>query len=172
MNEKEKEFNEKNREAIERLVGFASREHEKNVEIGTEEKFTLQPAAGRIAIKLKDIERETKTGIVLISDSHAPKPVVGTVVAVCKSYDHDNVEYEPLYPVGSIVIFGKYVGTRLQVGRETYIILNEGNILAQLLPPGQGEGPAVSPERVRVRDYTETEQEAEDAVDELNAPNL
>ncbi len=126
----------------------------KNEAIGGEDKYILRPSAGRIAIKVKEIERETKSGIVLLSDSHAPKPVVGTVVAVCDEYELENEDYDPLFKVGDIVIFGKYIGTRVQVDREIFIILRESDILARLVP-SDGTGLEVDRDKVKVRDYTE-----------------
>jgi chaperonin GroES len=148
---KEQEFNEANRDAIERLMGLHAAEA--NESIGTTEKFLLKPAPGRVAIKLKDVERETKSGIVLLSDGHAPKPVVGTVVAVCEVYEHDDEEYEPLFRVGDIVVFGKYTGTRLQVDRDYYIILRETDILSVLVP-GEG-GVVVDRGKLKVNDIAE-----------------
>lgn len=126
----------------------------KNAEVGKENKFLLKPTAGRIAIKVRDVERETKSGIVLLSDSHAPKPVVGTVVAVCEQYQLDNEDYDALFEVDDIVIFGKYTGTRVQVDQEVFIILRENDILARLVP-SDGSGLEVDRDKVKVRDYTE-----------------
>ena len=153
MSQKEEEFNAREREHVERLVGL--RAADANESIGEKEKFLLKPSAGRIAIRLKDIERETKSGLVLLGDSHSPKPVVGTVVAVCEEYELDDEEYEPLYKVGDIVVFGKYTGTRIQVGRDTYIILRENDILARLVPRGEGDGVEVDRAKVKVRDYAD-----------------
>lgn len=113
-------------------------------------KYKLFPASGRIAIKVEDIERETKQGIILLSDSHAPKPTVGTVVAVCEEYELDGEDYEPLYKIGDVVIFGKYTGTKVQVDRDSYIILRENDIMARLVPSDAPE--AVDRGKVRVNE--------------------
>jgi chaperonin GroES len=105
-----------------------------------DEKFRLKPAAGRVAIKVENYE--SKAGLVLVGDSHNPKPTVGTVSEVCDEYtvgdDPDEDPYEALYKVGDVVIFGKFTGTKIQVGRDTYILLRESEILARLIPDEQG----------------------------------
>lgn len=114
------------------------------------EKYLLQPAPGRLAIKVEDVERQTKSGIVLLSDSHAPKPTVGTVVATSGEYEQDGEDFEPLYRKGDIVVFGKYTGTSVQVDRDKFIILRENDVLARLLPSDSPE--AVARGKVKVND--------------------
>lgn len=139
-------------EALKQYLRGTGLDAKENEEIGEDEKFKLYPASGRVAVKLKDIERTTKSGITLISDASAPKPSVGTVAAVCKEYELEGEDYEPLYPIGSIVIFGKYTGTRLQVGRDTYIVMRESDILAELVA---SEGTTViSSTKVKVSDHS------------------
>lgn len=106
-----------------------------------EQKYRLKPAAGRIAVKIENYE--SKAGLVLVGDSHNPKPTVGTVTEVCDEYtigddDPDEDPYEPLYKVGDVVIFGKFTGSKVQVGRDTYVLLRESEILARLIPDEQG----------------------------------
>lgn len=137
-------------EALKQYLRGAGLDAQDNEEIGEEEKFKLYPASGRVAVKLKDFERTTKSGIVLISDASGPKPSVGTVAAVCKEYELEGEDYEPLYPIGSIVIFGKYTGTRLQVGREIFIVMRESDILAELVASDSPD--AVSSTKVKVSD--------------------
>lgn len=139
-------------EALKQYLRGSGLDAEKNEEIGEEEKFKLYPSSGRVAVKLKDIERTTKSGIVLLSDASAPKPSVGTVAAVCKEYELEGEDYEPLYPIGSIVIFGKYTGTRLSVGRDTYIVMRESDILAELVASEGTE--IVSSTKVKVSDHS------------------
>lgn len=138
----------KAREDFERLSGI--RPSDRNESIGEQEKFLLKPSAGRIAVRLKDIERETKSGLVLVGDTHSPKPVVGTVAAVCEEYELDSEDYDPLYRVDDLVVFGKYTGTRIQVGRDIYIILRETDILARLVPSDSPD--ATTRDKVRIND--------------------
>lgn len=113
-------------------------------------KYKLQPAPGRLAIKVEDIERQTKSGLLLLSDSHMPKPTVGTVVAVTEQYEQDGEEFGSLYKIGDTVVFGKYTGSTVQVGTEKYIIMRENDILARLIPSDAPE--AITREKVRIND--------------------
>lgn len=103
------------------------------------ERFILKPSAGRITVRVESVERTTKSGIVLLSDNHAPKAVTGFVEEVCDAYEYDNEDYEPLYRKGDLVIFGKFTGTRVKVGDAEYVILQENEILGRLVPSDQPE---------------------------------
>lgn len=112
------------------------------------ERFILKPAAGRITVRVKDVEKETKSGLILVGSSHEPKPTTGVVEEVCDQYELDDEDYDPLYQKGDIIIFGKFSGSRVQVGRETYIILSEKDILGRLIPSNSPE--AVERDKVKV----------------------
>lgn len=112
------------------------------------ERFILKPSAGRITVKVKDVEKETKSGLILVGTSHEPKPTTGVVEEVCDDYELDGEDYDPLYKKGDIIIFGKFTGSRVQVDRDTFIILKEADILGRLIPSNDPE--AVSRDKVKV----------------------
>ena len=112
------------------------------------DRYILKPSAGRIVVRVESVDRKTKSGLILLSDSHAPKPTVGEVVEVCDEYEIEDQDYDPLYQKGDLVIFGKFTGTKVKVGDDEFIILQENNILGRLIPSDKPE--AVSRAKVRV----------------------
>lgn len=112
-------------------------------------RFILKPTEGRVTVRVKDVEKETKSGLILVGTTHAEKPTTGVVDECCDLYSVDGVDYEPLFKKGEIVVFGKFSGTKVQVDRETYIILKETDIVARLVP--SNDPAAVEPDKVKVR---------------------
>lgn len=110
-----------------------------------DQKYVVVPTPGKIVVKLEEVQTQTKSGIILVGNSHEPPPTVGTITAVAPESvvesDDPDAELEstaPFYKVGDIVIFGKFVGSRLKVDRDTFIILREGDVLAVLVPQADG----------------------------------
>lgn len=97
----------------------------------------IRPGPGRIAIQQMSESNEYQ---IPGSDKRLWVPsatnnegVIGKVVAVCANYQSDSgVEFEPNYKLGDIIIIGKFTGTRLNIGRETYTILFEKDVLASI----------------------------------------
>lgn len=112
------------------------------------DRFILKPTAGRVTIRVKDVEKETKSGLILVGSTHEPKPTTGVVEEVCDQYELEDEDYEPLYPKGTIVVFGKFSGTKVGVGRETFIIMKESEIVGILIPSNAPE--AVEKDKVSV----------------------
>ncbi len=112
------------------------------------ERFILKPTAGRITVRVKDVEKETKSGLILLSTAHADKPTTGEVDEVCDPYELDDEDYEPLFKRGDLVVFGKFTGTKVQIGRETFIILRESEIVGRLIPSNASD--AVARDKVKV----------------------
>ncbi len=90
---------------------------------------TVKPLQDRVLIKR--IEEETKTaGGIIIPDNHKEKPAEGKVVAVGTGYRTNEGAIRPLdVKSGDRVLFGKYSGTEIKVGGESYIIMKEDEIL-------------------------------------------
>jgi chaperonin GroES len=100
-------------------------------------RITIRPGPGRIAILPMDSSHEHKvpgTDTKLwIPSSASHEGLIGKVVAVCGKYVADSgVQFDPNYDVGDLVVIGKFTGTRLNVGRETYTILHESDVLASI----------------------------------------
>lgn len=97
----------------------------------------IKPGPGRIAITEIGGTNEYKVPgsdlSLWVPNSTSHEGLIGRVVAVCAGYQSDaGVEFDPNYSIGDIVIVGKFTGTRLNVGRETYIILFEKDVLASV----------------------------------------
>lgn len=127
-----------------------------------DQKYDIKPAAGRIAVRVENVEGLTKSGLVLLSDPNG-SPTVGTVHAIAEDQavvmsedDNTEVEWESRYKVGDVVIFGKFTGSRVQVDRKTFIILREGDVLATLVPSATG----VPADQISLRERTDSEPEA------------
>lgn len=108
-----------------------------------DQKYVVVPSPGKIVVKLEEVQTKTKSGIILVSNAHEPPPTVGTITAVAPeaeaNWDMDEgEEVQPYYKVGDVVVFGKFVGSRLRVDRDTFIILREGDVLAVLVPAAAG----------------------------------
>lgn len=101
-------------------------------------KVPIRPGPGRIAILPMEASGEHTVPGTNIRLWVAPSPthegMIGEVVAICAPYTSDSgVEFDPNYDVGDIVVIGKFTGTRLTIGRETYTILHEADVLAEVV---------------------------------------
>lgn len=87
----------------------------------------IKPVGRRVLIKRVE-EEETKAGII-IPETAKEKPQQGLVEAVA-----DVPKDEDPIPVkkGDKILFGKYGGTEIEFGEETYLILDEDDILAKI----------------------------------------
>ncbi|BGE81977.1 co-chaperonin GroES [Staphylococcus petrasii] len=90
----------------------------------------LKPLGSRVIIERKEQEQTTKSGIVL-TDSAKEKSNEGVVIAVGSGRVLDNGEkIAPEVKEGDTVVFQEYAGTEVKRGDETYLILNEEDLLA------------------------------------------
>ncbi len=90
--------------------------------------MTVKPLQDRVLIKR--VEEETKTaGGIIIPDNHKEKPAQGEVVAVGTGYRLTDGTVKALeVKKGDKVLFGKYSGTEVKVGSDTFIIMKEDEI--------------------------------------------
>lgn len=102
-------------------------------------RYKVQPAPGRVAVRQLGHAEMTEGGI-FIPDTAREKPTQGVVTEVCPEYEQDGELFPPMYNIGDIVVFGKYTGTQLQVGRDTIIVLRENDILCKLVEAQDFEG--------------------------------
>ena len=91
--------------------------------------MNLKPLDDRIVIKQSDAEEKTAGGIIL-PDSAKEKPLIGKVVAIGpgKLLD-DGKRAKMSVKKKDEVIYGKYVGSDIEIDREKYVILRESDVL-------------------------------------------
>jgi len=90
----------------------------------------LKPLADRIVVKPTEAEEVTKGGIVL-PDTAKERPQEGEVIAVGPGKTLETGALVPVeVKVGDKVIYSKYGGTEVKIGREEYVILRQDDVLA------------------------------------------
>ncbi|HDC7524337.1 TPA: co-chaperone GroES [Staphylococcus aureus] len=90
----------------------------------------LKPIGNRVIIEKKEQEQTTKSGIVL-TDSAKEKSNEGVIVAVGTGrLLNDGTRVTPEVKEGDRVVFQQYAGTEVKRYNETYLVLNEEDILA------------------------------------------
>ena len=89
----------------------------------------LVPLSDRVIVKMTEVEETTASGIILAS-SAKEKPMVAEVIAVVPGGMVDGHEVKMTVSVGQKVIFAKYTGTEVKLGKEEYTIVRQGDILA------------------------------------------
>jgi chaperonin GroES len=87
---------------------------------------TLEPLGARVLVKALEQETMTASGIVL-PETAKEKPQQGIVEAV-----GDEEEMMTDLQVGDKVLFAKYSGTEVKLDGETYLLLNEDDVLARV----------------------------------------
>ena len=87
--------------------------------------MTVKPLQDRVLIKR--LEEETKpAGGIIIPDNHKEKPAQGEVISVGTGYRLQDGTVKALeVKKGDKVLFGKYSGTEVKVGGETFVIMKE-----------------------------------------------
>ena len=90
----------------------------------------LKPIGNRVIIEKKEQEQTTKSGIVL-TDSAKEKSNEGVIVAVGTGrLLNDGTRVTPEVKEGDRVVFQQDAGTEVKRDNETYLVLNEEDILA------------------------------------------
>ncbi|MBG1030913.1 co-chaperone GroES [Staphylococcus aureus] len=90
----------------------------------------LKPIGNRVIIEKKEQEQTTKSGIVL-TDSAKEKSNEGVIVAVGTGrLLNDGTRVTAEVKEGDRVVFQQYAGTEVKRDNETYLVLNEEDILA------------------------------------------
>ena len=83
-----------------------------------------RPMAGKVLIKPVAAEQKTVGGII-IPDSAQEKPQKGKIIAVGNQKKDEPIEVK----AGDVVLYGKYSGTELKINGESYLIMNQTDIL-------------------------------------------
>jgi len=85
---------------------------------------------GRVAVKPVEKESVTSFGII-IPEKYQEDNYVGVVVAVGSGTRLDNGVYFPVeVEVGDKVLYSRLAGAPFEQDGETYLVINEGHILA------------------------------------------
>ncbi|MDD2485212.1 MAG: co-chaperone GroES [bacterium] len=90
----------------------------------------IQPLGDRIVVRPAKAEAMTVSGIVL-PDTARERPQEGEVVAVGSGQLLENGKRGPMeIKIGDTVIYARYSGTEVKVGRDEYLIMRESDVLA------------------------------------------
>lgn len=100
-------------------------------------KIILEPGPGKIAVEQLPASEEvvvagTSTRLWIPSAGNN-EGIIGRVVFICKPWFDGVQEMQSNYDIGDTVIIGKYSGTKLDVGRVNYIVLDQSSILAKIV---------------------------------------
>ena len=87
--------------------------------------MNIKPLADRVLVKPVAAEEKTALGII-IPDTAKEKPLKGEVLAI----GNGTKDEEMVVKVGDTVLYGKYVGTELELDGEKYLIMRQSDILA------------------------------------------
>lgn len=101
--------------------------------MGKKEK-KIKPFGGRILIQRIEKE-EVKKGGIIIPDTAKEKPQQGKVIAVSGDPCYQSgqkIEFNECMEEGDIVLFGKFAGTEIEFEGESYIIMEQTDILAKI----------------------------------------
>jgi chaperonin GroES len=89
----------------------------------------LRPLDDRVIVKQSDAQEKTSGGIFL-PDTAKEKPQTGTVVAVGPGKLLDSGKRgEMSVKKNDEVVYGKYMGSEVEVDRQKYVVLRESDIL-------------------------------------------
>ena len=89
----------------------------------------LRPLGDRVVLKQTEAEEKTASGIIL-SGQAKEKPQQAEVIAVGPGGMVDGKEVAMAVKVGQIVIYSKYAGTEVKLGKEEYTVVRQSDILA------------------------------------------
>ncbi len=84
----------------------------------------IKPLGNRVLIKQEEAVKQTQSGIYL-PDSAKEKPTTGEVIAIGTA---DDIEVK----VGDKVLYQKFGGTKIDVEKQEYLLLEQDDILAIL----------------------------------------
>ncbi|MFH1043771.1 MAG: co-chaperone GroES [Pseudomonadota bacterium] len=94
----------------------------------------IRPLHDRVIVKRIEEERKTAGGIV-IPDNAAEKPDQGQVLAIGTGKVMDDGKVRPLaVKVGDRVLFGKYSGSSVKMGKDELLVMREDDIMGVVTP--------------------------------------
>ena len=86
----------------------------------------IEPLGARVLILPSEGEEQTASGLFL-PETAKEKPQQGTIEAVV-----DTEEMMTDLKVGDVIIFPKYSGTEIKYDGKTYLLMEEGDVLARV----------------------------------------
>ncbi len=96
----------------------------------TKKKIKFRPMDDRVLLEPVEADEKTLGGIIL-PDTAREKPQRGVVIATGPGKMLDSGKRgEMCVTVGDEVFYGKYSGTEIEVGVDSYVVLRESDILA------------------------------------------
>ena len=89
----------------------------------------LTPLFDRVILKMVEVEETTKGGIILTGTAKE-KPSIAEVISVGPGGMVDGKDIVMTVKVGDKVITGQYVGTKVTLEDEEYVVVRQNDILA------------------------------------------
>jgi chaperonin GroES len=89
------------------------------------QKVNVKPLSDRVLVEVLPAETKTAGGLI-IPDSAKEKPMKGKVIAVGEGKPGEPMTVN----VGDTVLYGKYVGTEIQLEGKDFLIMRESDIYA------------------------------------------
>lgn len=89
----------------------------------------LVPLSDRVVLKQTEAEEVTASGIVLAGQAQE-KPMQGTVIAVGPGGVVNGEKVEMTVKVGDTVIYSRFGGNNVKIGKEEFVIVRQDDILA------------------------------------------
>ncbi|MFQ5443499.1 MAG: co-chaperone GroES [Nitrospinales bacterium] len=92
----------------------------------------VRPLQDRVLLQ-PILEKEVRSGGIIIPDSAQEKPIEARVKAVGDGkINEDGKRVKPEVKVGDKVLYGKYAGTEIKIDGEDYLLMREDDILGVL----------------------------------------
>ena len=90
----------------------------------------IKHLSDRVVVQHYTSEQKT-SGVIILPDTAQEKPQAGKIVAVGAGKISDNGELiKPEVKIGDSVLYGKFSGNEITVGKDEYLIMRESDILA------------------------------------------
>lgn len=91
----------------------------------------LQPLGNRILVQAEEEEQTTASGIVIAPTANKEKPQRGKVIKLgTGGHDKDGNKTEFSVSEGDVVLFKKYAPDEFEVDGDTYLVMEESDVLA------------------------------------------
>jgi chaperonin GroES len=97
----------------------------------TKSRLKIFPLADRVAIRPTEETEEMKGGL-YIPDTAKEKPIQGEVIAVGPGRMEKGQRVPMELKGGDRVVYGKYAGSRVELGDEEIILIKEADVIAKL----------------------------------------
>ncbi len=93
----------------------------------------MKMTADNVLIKADEPPARTETGIYIPESATNESPMVGTVLSVGPGTRNKKGELEPLQvKEGDRVVFARWGGTEVQIGKQQYKVVPERNIFGKI----------------------------------------